>query len=88
MIRNDCAQPGLLLEQPDLVAESWLGFAAALWFLVTPQPPKPSMLSLIDRSWQPNQADRAAGLGESQGRTLLYKQGNLLQSQGSALLSA
>ena len=29
--------------QPELVADTWLNFASAFWFFVTPQPPKPSM---------------------------------------------
>ena len=40
--------PMILLENPELVADTWLNFASALWFFVTPQPPKPSMLQVID----------------------------------------
>ena len=43
----------VLLERPDLVATTWLNFASALWFLVTPQPPKPSMLQVLNGSWRP-----------------------------------
>ena len=38
--------PSILLKNPDLVADTWLNFASAFWFLVTPQPPKPSMLQV------------------------------------------
>ena len=37
----------VLLERPELVADTWLNFASALWFFVTPQPPKPSMLQVL-----------------------------------------
>jgi len=57
----------VLLRDPDLVADTWLNFASAIWFFVSPQPPKPSMLSLVTGSWRPNSEDSArrleAGLG-------------------------
>ena len=40
----------ILLERPELVATTWLNFASAIWFFVTPQPPKPSMLQVVDGS--------------------------------------
>jgi len=54
--------PAVLLKNPEKVADTWLNFASALWFFVTPQPPKPSMLHLIDGTWMPNSEDLAAGL--------------------------
>jgi len=42
----------VLLEKPELVATTWLNFASAIWFFVTPQPPKPSMLQVVDGSWR------------------------------------
>ena len=61
--------PQVLLDDPDRVATTWLNFAATMWFYVTPQPPKPSMLEVVDGSWVPNAADTAAnrlpGLGAS-----------------------
>jgi hypothetical protein len=44
----------LLLDFPDFVANTWLNLASATWFLTTPQPPKPSMLHVIDGTWIPN----------------------------------
>ena len=41
----------LLLDFPDFVANTWLNLASATWFLTTPQPPKPSMLHVIDGTW-------------------------------------
>ena len=49
----------VLLDRPDLVASTWLNLASALWFLVTPQPPKPSMLEIISKEWSPNSVDIA-----------------------------
>jgi hypothetical protein len=48
----------LLLDFPDFVANTWLNLASATWFLTTPQPPKPSMLHVIDGTWIPNRQDR------------------------------
>ncbi|PSW21466.1 hypothetical protein C9I98_05925 [Photobacterium sanctipauli] len=47
----------VLLNQPDLVADSWLNLASAVFFFVYPQPPKPSMLHVIDGTWQPTATD-------------------------------
>ena len=47
----------ILLNNPELVADTWLNFASALWFFVTPQPPKPSMLEIVTGDWVPNGAD-------------------------------
>jgi len=38
-----------LLDQPDLVATTWLNFASAIWFFINPQPPKPSLLNIVER---------------------------------------
>jgi len=61
----------ILLENPDLVSDTWLNFASAIWFFVTPQPPKPSMLHLVDGTWQPNSADKAAGIEPGFGATIM-----------------
>lgn len=52
----------VLLEQPNLVADTWLNLASAVFFYVYPQPPKPSMLHALDGTWQPNQHDLNNGL--------------------------
>ncbi|MCG8668410.1 MAG: cellulose binding domain-containing protein [Pseudomonadales bacterium] len=52
----------VLLQNPELVADTWLNLASAVFFFVYPQPPKPSMLHVIDGTWQPNANDLAAGL--------------------------
>lgn len=51
-----------LLDRPELVADTWLNLASAAFFFVYPQPPKPSMLHVIDGTWQPNAHDRQGGL--------------------------
>ena len=37
--------------------DSWLNFASALWFFATPQPPKPSMLAVVEEDWLPSRED-------------------------------
>ena len=39
-----------------------MNLASATWFYTTPQPPKPSMLHVIDGTWQPNEVDRRNGI--------------------------
>ena len=51
-----------LLDKPDLVADTWLNLASAVFFYMYPQPPKPPMMFVVDGTWQPNAADRANGL--------------------------
>ena len=41
-----------LLKSPELVADTWLNFAGTMWFYVTPQPPKPSMLEVVEGTWR------------------------------------
>ncbi|MGF1690762.1 chitinase [Photobacterium kagoshimensis] len=52
----------ILLNEPELVADTWLNLASAVFFYLYPQPPKPSMLHVIDGTWQPNERDAANGL--------------------------
>ncbi|MGL5250835.1 MAG: glycoside hydrolase family 19 protein, partial [Enterovibrio sp.] len=52
----------VLLQKPEMVAETWLNLASAIFFFVYPQPPKPSMLNVINGTWQPNERDLANGL--------------------------
>jgi len=60
----------LLLDHPDFVADTWLNMASASWFYVTPQPPKPSMLHVIDGSWVPNDQDKSNGISPGFGATI------------------
>ena len=60
----------VLLNNPGLVADSWLNLASAIWFFLTPQAPKPAMLHVIDRTWIPSQKELAAGIGYGFGTTI------------------
>ena len=67
----------ILLENPSLVASTWLNFASSMWFYVTPQPPKPSMLQVVEGTWTPNAADTAANLKPGFGATTMIINGAL-----------
>lgn len=67
----------ILLENPDLVATTWLNFASAIWFYLTPQPPKPSMLSVVDGTWKPNEDDYYAYRDPGFGSTIMIINGAL-----------
>merc|ERR1711892_503957 len=45
--------------------------------MVTPQPPKPSMLAVIDGSWKPNNFDLSSGLVPGFGATTMIINGGL-----------
>ncbi|WP_019615546.1 glycoside hydrolase family 19 protein [Psychromonas ossibalaenae] len=60
----------VLLDNPGLVADSWLNLASAVWFFLTPQAPKPAMLHVIDRTWTPSQREIDAGIGYGFGTTI------------------
>ncbi|CAG20578.1 chitinase [Photobacterium profundum] len=60
----------VLLNNPGLVADSWLNLASATWFFLTPQSPKPAMLHVIDRTWKPSQRETEAGIGYGFGTTI------------------
>ncbi|SMY31727.1 Chitinase class I [Photobacterium malacitanum] len=60
----------VLLNNPGLVADSWLNLASAIWFFLTPQAPKPAMLHVIDRTWTPSQRETDAGIGYGFGTTI------------------
>ncbi len=60
----------VLLNNPALVADTWLNLASAIWFFLTPQAPKPAMLHVIDRTWAPSQREIDAGIGYGFGTTI------------------
>ncbi|KAJ3027762.1 UNVERIFIED_CONTAM: hypothetical protein HDU68_003157 [Siphonaria sp. JEL0065] len=53
--------PKVLLNNPSQVADTWLNLASAIFFFLYPQPPKPSMLGVMDGTWVPNASDKSAG---------------------------
>ena len=67
----------ILLNEPELVANTWLNFAATMWFFVSPQPPKPSMLQVLDGSWIPNSHDISSNLVPGFGTTTMIINGAL-----------
>jgi chitodextrinase len=60
----------VLLDDPARVADTWLNIASAIYFYVTPQPPKPSMLHVADGTWQPNEVDEEQGIKPGFGATI------------------
>merc|ERR1711962_6868 len=66
-----------LLENPDMVASTWLNLASAAWFYAYPQPPKPSMLHVIDGTWQPNKEDKKNKLEPGFGATIMIINGGI-----------
>ena len=48
-----------------------------MWFFVTPQPPKPSMLQVLDGSWIPNNHDLASNLVPGFGVTTMIINGGI-----------
>ncbi|ELY6245494.1 chitinase [Cronobacter universalis] len=59
-----------LLDKPEMVADTWLNLASAIFFFVYPQPPKPGMLHVIDGTWTPNEHDKESGLVPGFGVTI------------------
>jgi len=67
--------PNTLLEQPELLTESWLLFSSALWLFMTPRPPMPSMFQVVTEEWKPNAKDTEANLGNTFGTTIMVISG-------------
>merc|ERR1739844_433091 len=60
-----------LLKDPELLLQDgYTSFAAALWFYMTPQNPKPSMHDVMTGLYTPNAADAAAGIKGGFGSTI------------------
>jgi chitodextrinase len=72
-----------LLDKPELVSDTWLNLASATFFYVYPQPPKPSMLHVVDGTWKPNAADAAANISASFGATINIINGGIECNSGT-----
>ncbi|GIU50586.1 chitinase [Shewanella sairae] len=72
-----------LLNRPEMVADTWLNLASAVFFFTYPQPPKPSMLHVIDGTWQPNTRDMQQGLSAGFGITTHIINGGIECGAGS-----
>lgn len=73
----------VLLNAPEQVADTWLNLASAVFFLVYPASPKPSMLHVVDGTWQPNAVDTAAGIRPGFGATTNIINGGIECGQGA-----
>ncbi|RJG47959.1 glycoside hydrolase family 19 protein [Motilimonas pumila] len=63
------ADKQVLLKQPERVAHGWLNLATAVYSLVKPQGNKPSLLHVIDGTWQPNDGEQSNALEPGFGLT-------------------
>ncbi|WP_394199951.1 glycoside hydrolase family 19 protein [Shewanella waksmanii] len=73
----------VLLNNPEKVADTWLNLASAVFFFTYPQPPKASMLHVIDGTWQPNDHDLSLGLTPGFGLTTHIINGGIECGAGS-----
>lgn len=73
----------VLLDNPGLVADTWMNFASAIWFAVYPQSPKPPMTWVVDGTWKPNQVDIANGMSPGFGATTYIINGGIECGKGS-----
>ncbi|WP_169734453.1 glycoside hydrolase family 19 protein [Deefgea rivuli] len=73
----------VLLDKPELVADTSLNFASAIWFAVYPQSPKPPMTWVVDGTWIPNQVDTANGMKPGFGATTYIINGGIECGKGS-----
>jgi len=74
-----------LLENPDdVMQDGYTAFAAALWFYMTPQSPKPSMHDVATGYFTPNSYDTSAGIKGGFGSTIDIINGGIECGSGSA----
>jgi chitinase len=67
-----------LLANPDLVKlDGAIAFQTALWFWMTPQPPKPSAHAVIAGGWTPSAEDANVGRVPGFGMTINIINGGL-----------
>jgi hypothetical protein len=67
-----------LLANPDLVkTDGVIAFQTALWFWMTPQPPKPSCHQVMTGGWSPSDDDQNAGRTPGFGMTINIINGGL-----------
>ena len=67
-----------LLANPDLVkSDGAIAFSTALWFWMTPQPPKPSCHAVISGGWTPSNDDVSKGRVPGFGMTINIINGGL-----------
>jgi len=62
--------------------DAYTVFAAALWFYMTPQYPKPSMHDVLTGFMVPTEADKKVGIGANFGTTVNIINGGVECRQG------
>ncbi|GCE10555.1 chitinase [Tengunoibacter tsumagoiensis] len=73
-----------LLKQPDLLTKDGvISFLSALWFWMTPQPPKPSAHSVMSGTWHSTTTDIQAGRLPGFGMTIMIINGGECGHPGS-----
>jgi len=74
-----------LLKDPEqLLQDGYSSFAAAMWFYMTPQNPKPSMHDVMTGLYTPNAVDEAAGIKGGFGTTTNIINGGIECGSGGA----
>jgi len=73
----------ILLDNPERVTQGWLSFASSMWFFITPQYPKPSMISVVNGDFVPNAAQEAVGIKSGFGLTTNIINGGIECGQGA-----
>lgn len=71
------ADKHILLKQPERVAHGWLNLATAVYSMVKPQGNKPSLLHVIDGTWQPTESEQDMSLEPGFGLTTYILSGDL-----------
>ncbi|XQM35910.1 Glycoside hydrolase family 19 catalytic domain-containing protein [Cupriavidus sp. H19C3] len=74
----------ILLDNPGRVADTWMNFASAVWFAVTPQTPKPPMTWVVDGTWKANSVDLANNMKPGFGATVYIINGGIECGGGGA----
>jgi chitodextrinase len=74
----------VLLDNPGRVSDTWLNFASAVWFAVTPQTPKPPMTWVVDGTWKPNSVDIGNNMKPGFGATIYIINGGEECGKGGA----
>ncbi|WP_415635272.1 glycoside hydrolase family 19 protein [Paraphotobacterium marinum] len=75
----------VLLNSPELVADSWLNLSSAIFFYMNPQPPKPSIYLVVEGVWKPNSSDLSRNLKVGFGVTTQIINGGVECNKGEEL---
>ena len=87
---SDCifGDKKVLLNNPELVEKDpVVAFKTAIYFWMTPQPPKPSAHDVMTGKWQPSTADKAKGRTPGFGMTINIINGQIECNKGDNMSS-